>query len=111
MDLTHAHDAMVSDLTRLKKLVKAKDAQIEALSSRIEVLMDDMHEMRSERDAEVMRLRQKDAQLQKELEALALQASSHKEPYFCCALTVCWIKNIPIRKYSGQRYACTLLPQ
>ena len=71
MDLTHAHDAMVSDLTRLKKLVKAKDAQIEALSSRIEVLMDDMHEMRSERDAEVMRLRQKDAQLQKELEAFA----------------------------------------
>ena len=59
-------------LSRLKKMVAAKDAQIEALSSRIEVLTDDLHEMRAEKEyagAAAMRLQQSNMGLQRELEA------------------------------------------
>ena len=36
--------------SRLRKLCAAKDAQIEGLTSRVEVLSDDMHDLRRERD-------------------------------------------------------------
>ncbi|KAL1522048.1 hypothetical protein AB1Y20_021693 [Prymnesium parvum] len=51
---------LLSDVSRLKKMVAAKDAQIEALNSRCETLEDDVLEARSERD----RLRQAVAQLE-----------------------------------------------
>ena len=35
---------------RLRKLCAAKDAQIEGLSSRVEVLSDDLHDLQRERD-------------------------------------------------------------
>ena len=40
--------ADTDDVWRLKKLCAAKDGQVEALSMRVEVLADDLHEARQE---------------------------------------------------------------
>ena len=44
-----AADESPTAVARLKKLVAQKDAQIEALSSRVEVLVDDLRELRAEK--------------------------------------------------------------
>jgi cell division protein FtsB len=60
------------DLSRLKRLIASKDAQIEALSSRIEVLTDDLHEMRADHEAagaQALRLQDESDRYQREAEA------------------------------------------
>ena len=59
-------------VSKLKKLVAVKEAQIEALMSRIEVLEDDIHEMRSEKDyagGTDLRLQESMAAMQRQLDA------------------------------------------
>ena len=46
-----AQDDPLVVVSRLRKLCAAKDAQIEGLTSRVEVLTDDLHDLRRERDA------------------------------------------------------------
>jgi len=45
-----AQDDPLVVVSRLRKLCAAKDAQIEGLTSRVEVLTDDLHDLRRERD-------------------------------------------------------------
>lgn len=65
-------------ITRLKKLVAAKDAQIEALTSRIEVLSDDLHELKSEHEYAVLlthRSQEGAASMQRELSSHRVRAA------------------------------------
>ena len=59
-------------VSKLKKLVAIKEAQIEALTSRIEVLEEDIHEMRAEKDyagGTDFRLQESMAAMQQQLDA------------------------------------------
>ena len=50
MALSPPHVDEAGATSRLRKLCAAKDAQIEGLTSRVEVLSDDMHDLMRERD-------------------------------------------------------------
>ena len=59
-------------VSKLKKLVAIKEAQLEALTSRIEVLQDEIHEMRAEKDyagGTDLRLQESVAAIQRQLDA------------------------------------------
>ena len=69
-------------IPRLKRLVVAKDGQIQALSSRIEVLTDDLSECRSERDyamQQVVRLQEIVERCQRESESHAMRAQRFED--------------------------------
>ena len=76
---------MVADASTIKKLkskVAAKDAQVEALNGRIEVLMDDLVEARAERDhirTTCFRLEDVVRQCQQEAEELEERATAAEE--------------------------------
>ena len=77
--------AMIADastIKKLKSLVASKDAQVEALNGRIEVLMDDLVEARAERDhirTTCFRLEDVVRQCQQEAEELEERATAAEE--------------------------------
>ena len=74
--------ADASTIKKLKSMVAAKDAQVEALNGRIEVLMDDLVEARAERDhirTTCFRLEDVVRQCQQEAEELEERATAAEE--------------------------------
>ena len=74
--------ADASTIKKLKSLVASKDAQVEALNGRIEVLMDDLVEARAERDhirTTCFRLEDVVRQCQQEAEELEERAAAAEE--------------------------------
>ena len=74
--------ADASTIKKLKSMVASKDAQVEALNGRIEVLMDDLVEARAERDhirTTCFRLEDVVRQCQQEAEELEERATAAEE--------------------------------